>query len=139
MNRTLEQWIDRYNKKIPEGFKRDKRFALFYLPDKGFAEIMNTGNMIVVNQLCGEFKFWRKVAERLAQQCGYTHAGTICIRNIEAYIRMAGFVPYDIEYTVQGDRYFCKDKHTGQKGQASPAGEGTYYITWEVTANELPI
>ncbi len=132
--RTLEQWIALYNKKIPEGFKRDKRFELFYLPAKGFAEVMDSGKMVVVNQLCGEFKFWRNLAERIARRLGYKVAGTICIRNIEAYIRMAGFVPFHIEDTAQGYRYFCRDKHTGQQGMASPAGEDTYYITWEVDA-----
>lgn len=135
MNRTLEQWIDRYNKKIPEGFKRDERFALFYLPDKGFAEITDAGKMVIVNQMCGEFKYWRELAERISRRLGYKVAGTIVIRNIEAYIRMAGFVPYRIEETTQGRRYFCTDKHSGQKGQASPAGKGTYYVTWEVTVD----
>ena len=137
MSKTLEQWIALYNKKIPEGFKRDARFALFYLPDRGFAEVMATDKMVIVNQMCGEFKFWRSFAEKLARQFNFTHAGTICIRNVEAYIRMAGFVPYQIEQTAQGNRYFCRDKHTGQRGQASPAGKGTYYITWEVTTDEL--
>jgi len=137
MSKSLDDWIKIYNKKIPEGFKRDERFALFYLPEKGFAEVADVGKMIMVNQLCGEFKFWRWFAESLAQKLGYTHAGTICIRNIKPYIRMAGFVPYDTEKTSQGDRYFCKDKRTGQKGQASPAGAGTYYVTWEVKANDI--
>ena len=132
MNRTLEQWIALYNKKIPEGFKRDERYTLFFLPEKGFAEILASGKMIIVNQMCGEFVFWRALAEILARKFGYKHAGTICIRNVRAYIRMAGFVPYEIEKTAQGDRFFCTDKRTGQKGQASPAGKGTYYITWEV-------
>jgi len=136
MNRTLEQWIAQYNKKIPEGFKRDERFTLFYLPEKGFAEIMDSGKMIVINQLCGELKFWREFAEKLAKKIGYTHAGTLCIRNIEPYLRLAGFIPYEIEDTAQGYRYFCRHKHTGQKGQASPAGKNTYYITWEVAAND---
>ena len=132
MSKTLEEWIEKYNKKIPEGFKRDKRFTLFYLPDKGFAEIADIGNMIMVNQMCGDFKFWRRFTEDLSMKFGYDTAGTICIRDVRAYIRMAGFKPYETRKTLEGNRYFCKDKHTGQKGLASPAGDGTYYITWEV-------
>ena len=135
MNKTLEQWIALYNKKIPEGFERDKRFELFYLPNKGFAEVMDSGKMVWVNQMCGDFKFWRDFVEKVTQKLGYSHAGTLCIRNVKAYIRMAGFTVDRIEKTAQGDRYFCTDKHSGQKGQASPAGKDTYYITWEVTAN----
>ena len=133
----MEQWVAKYNKKIPEGFKRDKKFALIYLPEKGFAEILSTDKMIIVNQLCGEFKFWRKFAEELARRRGLKYAGTICIRNVEAYIRLAGFEIERIEQTEQGKRYFCRDKNEGQRGQASPAGKGTYYITWEVAADEI--
>ena len=54
--------------------------------------------MIIVNQMCGEFKFWRGVAEDLSRAYGYKIAGTICIRPAE---------------------------RTGQKGQASPAGNAS--------------
>lgn len=137
MNKTLEEWIERYENKTNEWFERDERFELFYLPEKGFVEIMDTGKMVWVNQLCGDFNFWRDFIERLTQKLGYSHAGTLCIRNIKAYLRMAGFIPYKVEETEQGERYFVTDKHTGQKGLASPAGEKTYYVTWEVATNGI--
>ena len=136
-SKTLEEWIELYNKKVPEGFKRDKRYSLFYLAEKGFAEFGDSGTTIVVYQMCGELKFWRFFAETLARKLGYKSIGTIAVRHIKPYLRLTGFVPYKIEKTPQGDRYFCTDKNTGQKGQASPAGEGTYYITWEVPPDEL--
>lgn len=136
MNKTLDEWIALYNKKNYEEFKRDEKFGLFYLPEKGFAEIVDSGKMIIVNQMCGEFKFWRDVAEKLSRHRGYKVAGTICIRPILAYIRLAGFKIDRIEETNLGDRYFCTDKRTGQKGQASPAGKDTWFITWEVTADD---
>lgn len=131
-SRTLEQWIAQYNKKIPEGFRRDERFALFYLPDKGFAEIMDEGHMIVINQLCGELKFWRTFAEKLARLRGYTHAGTVCIRPIRPYIRLAGFEIERVEQTSGGERFYARDKRTGQKAILAPAGKATYFVTWEV-------
>lgn len=139
MSKTLEQWVALYNKKIPEGFKRDERFAFFYLSDKGFAEIGDTGKMMIINQVCGDLKFWRGVAEKMARHMKYSHAGTICIRPILPYIRLAGFEIERIEKTDGGDRYFGFDKRTGQKGQASPAGKGTYYVTWEVTTDEFQL
>ncbi|MBQ4403216.1 MAG: hypothetical protein II857_02280 [Selenomonadaceae bacterium] len=45
------------------------------MPEKGFAEIADSGAMIIVNQMCGEFKFWREVAEKLSQRCGYKVVG----------------------------------------------------------------
>ena len=134
--KTLEEWIALYDKKNHEKFKRDLRYEMFYVPEKGFAEICDTGKMIIVNQMCGEFKFWRGIAEELSRQFGYKIAGTVCIRPILPYIRLAGFVPYRIEETPIGNRYFCTDKHTGQKGQASPAGKDTWFVTWEVKAND---
>ena len=47
--KTLEEWIALYNKKNYEEFKRDKRFELFIIPEKGFAEIRDSGSMIIVN------------------------------------------------------------------------------------------
>ena len=137
MSKTFEQWVELYNQKNWDKFKRDERFEIVYTPEKGFAEIGDTGKMIVVNQMCGEFKFWRDVAEKASRASGYKVAGTICIRPILPYIRLADFQINRIEETKLGNRYFCTDKHTGQKGQASPAGKGTYFITWEVTADDV--
>ena len=132
MNKTLEQWIAQYNKKVPEGFKRNERFELFYLPEKGFAEVMDTGKMILVYQVSGDFKFWRNFVEKIARRLGYTRAGTLCCRKIKPYLRMANAVPYRIDETPQGARYFCRDKHTGLEVEAAPLNDGLYCITWEV-------
>lgn len=137
MNKTMEEWIALYEKKTGEEFKRDERFVLFYLPEKGFAEIMDAGDIIVVNQLCGEIKFWRAFIELLARELGRKTVGTFCIRPIKPYMRLLGFVPYEIKKTPLGDSFFCKDKRTGQKGDAAPIGKDTYCITWEVNANEI--
>ena len=65
--KTLPEWIELYNRKTPEPFKRDERFRLFFLPDKGFCEIGNTEKMIVINQLSGDGRFWKKFAEEYGQ------------------------------------------------------------------------
>lgn len=140
MNKTLEQWIALYDKKIPEKFKRDERFELFYLPEKGFAEIIDTGKMVVINQMCGELKFWREVAEKISRRRGYKIAGTICVRPILPYLRLAGFKIEQTVETIYGDRYFCADKHTGQRARVSPTSTGDYLITWGVTTDDrIPI
>ena len=137
MSKSFEQWVALYNKKVSERFERDERFELFYLPEKGFAEIADTGKIIAINQVCGELKFWRGVAEKLARKLGRTHAGTVCARPILPYMRLAGLEIILIEQTEYGDRYFFADKHTGQKGYASPSNIGFYFITWEVPANGI--
>lgn len=132
----MEQWIALYNKKVPTGFKRNERFELFYLPEKGFAEVMDTGKMLLVYQVCGDIKFWRTFVEKIARKLGYTHAGTMCVRHIKPYLRLINAIPYSTEETPLGTRYFCRDKHTGMKIEAAPGHNGIYYITWEVGADD---
>ena len=137
MSKTLEEYIELYNKKVPEKFKRDERYELFYLPAYGFCEIGVTDKMIVANQLCGNIRFWRSILEKVAKISNVSVIGTYCIRNIIPYIKVAGFSIRGSEETKEGRRYFCEDFETGQKGWASPAwlmpnGKRAYYITWEV-------
>ena len=39
MSKSIEEWIELYNKKCPISFERNKRYGLFYKSDKGFCEI----------------------------------------------------------------------------------------------------
>ena len=135
MNRAFEQWVALYNKKVSDKFKRDERFTLFYLPEKGFAEIADTGKIIVVNQVCGEFKFWRGVTEKIARQLGRSHAVTFFYRHVLPFMRLAGLEIIRSEKTKFGDSWVFEDKHTGQKGRASPTDDGSYFISWEVTTD----
>ena len=137
MEHTLHEWIKIYEKKTGEEFKPSNGFKLFFFPARGFAEI-RVNNMVIVKQMCGDIMFWRNLVEFFSQVLGYEYAGTYCIRNIKAYIRLCGFTINDTETLENGlKRYFCTDKH-GKKGQASPAwisnatGNAGYYITWEV-------
>lgn len=134
---SMNKWIERYNKKIPEGFKRDERFALFYSPEKGFAEIGDSGKIIIVNQVCGELKYWRDVAEHIARKRGRSHICTFCLRPILPYMRLAGVKVNETLPTKFGEAYFFEDKSTWQKGYAKPASDGSYFIVWEVTANGI--
>ena len=85
----MEEWVALYEKKTGEKFKRDERFVLFYLPEKGFCEVADIGKMLMANQMCGEIKFWRAFVEDLSRKFEYKTVGTICIRPIKAYIRLA--------------------------------------------------
>ena len=138
MNKTFEQWAELYNKKTPEKFERDKRYELFYLPDKGFCEIAATDKMIMIHQVSGDGKFWKDFAEKVARKMNLKVCGTICIRRqIKAWIRLFGYEVAEIENLPDGlKRYHCKNK-IGKKGLLSPAykydsGEQAYFVTWEV-------
>ena len=138
MNKTFEEWAKNYNKKTPEKFERDKRYELFFLPDKGFCEIAATGKMIMINQVSGDGKFWKDFAEKVARKMNLKVCGTICIRKqIKAWIRLFNFEIIETEILPDNlKRYHCKNKF-GKKGLLSPAykydsGEQAYFVTWEV-------
>lgn len=136
---TLDEWIQKYNAKTPEPFKRDERYELFFLPDKGFCEVGMTKDMVVIHQLSGDARFWKEKVSDMARQIGIKMCGTWCVRKaILAYIRLFG---YKIEATAELSdglkRYYCVNKETKKHGLASPAfqfksGEQAYFITWEV-------
>jgi hypothetical protein len=135
---TLEEWIERYNKKTPEPFKRDERYEFFFLPDKGFCEVGQDGDMIIIHQLCGDARFWKEKVSEMARKIGAAKCGTWCVRQeVLAYIRLFGYKIYKREKTTEGlTRYYGIQKDTGKKGLMSPAfrfetGEQAYFVTWE--------
>ena len=116
MSKTLEEWVELYEKKTGDKFERDKRFELFYLPEKGFAEIAATGKMVWLNQLCGEVKVWRVFAEEIARKFGYSHAGAFCglLRRILDCV-----ILYRIELsiTTSGKDTFARTRRLDKKGK----------------------
>ena len=139
-DKTLEEWIDFYNQKTPEKFVRDKRYELFFSPEKGFCEVGMTDNMMIIHQLAGDARYWEKRVRKAAKRIGLKMCGTWCVRKeILAYIRLFGYRVERTEELPDGlKRYFCRHKNTGKSGLASPAfyfkdnGAQAYFITWEV-------
>ena len=136
--KTLEEWIKIYEKKTGVEFKADPRAKLQFIPEKGFAEIGATENMIVIGQTCGDAKFWKNFSEMLARQLGLNHLGTWCIRKIEPYIKLFNIEIVQVEDAGEGlKRYHCRQKDTGKSALFSPrsrnsAGNVVYMVTWEI-------
>lgn len=135
---TLEEWIARYNQKSPEAFKPDARYQFYFHPDKGFCEIGFSKDMVIINQLCGDGRFWKKSVDRIGKEVGVHYGGTWCVRPaVRAYIRLFGYRVVEVEHLSDGTkRYHCLDEY-GRKGLVSPAfkyesGEQAYFVTWEV-------
>ena len=90
--KPFEQWIAAFNKKVPEGFQRDERFTLFYLPDKGLCELAATEKMMIVGNVSGDGRFWKKFAEKLARKFGLKVGGTTLVRTtFSAWARLLGY------------------------------------------------
>lgn len=138
---SLREWIDKYNRKTPEPFKRDERFELFFSPEKGFCEAGTSpdGKMLIIHQLCGDGKFFKQKIEEAARASGIKMCGTWFVRrDIKAYIRLFGYRVEEEETLPDGSkRYRLREKNTDRQGFASPAwryatNERAYLITWEV-------
>lgn len=139
MKKTLEEWIEFYEKKAGVKYKApDKRTTRFYFPDKGFAEIGVSKDIVIVHQLCGDAHFWKQVAEVLATEHGIHYLGTWCIRNIKPYIRYFGVKIESTEDLGKGlTRYHGKFKDTGKIATFTPKFEAKngnigYLVTWEI-------
>lgn len=137
---SFEEWIKLYETKTHEKFKQDARFQLFFRPDKGFCEVGQLKDMLIINQLCGDARFWKAKIEELARQMdGVTMCGTWCIRKaIKAYIRLFGYeLIAENKLPDGGIQFFTKHKTTKKSGRVSPAfkykdtGVQAYFITWE--------
>lgn len=135
---TLEEWITKYNQRSPEVFKPDAKYKLYFHPAKGFCEIGFAKDMIIINQLCGDGKFWKQSADCIAKKVGLHHGGTWCVRTeIKAYIRLFGYRVVEVEHLSDGTkRYHCLDKNN-REGLVSPAfkyanGAQAYFVTWEI-------
>ena len=138
MKMTLDEWIAKYNSKTKEPFARDERYNFFFLPEKGFCEVGMTDNMYIINQLCGDARFWKGKVDDMARETDVKMCGTWCIRpEILAYIRLFGYkVLYQDILEDGAVKYTCIHRESGKKGWASPNyrykdnNQQTYLITW---------
>ena len=137
-NKTLDEWIELYEKKTGAEFKHAPLCRLAYFPDRGFAEFAAYKDMIIIHQLCGDAKFWKQVGEVLAMEHGLNHLGTWCLRDIEPYIKFFNAEIESVEELPEGlKRYHCRFKDTGKPAMCSPRfkrddGKITYMVTWEI-------
>lgn len=136
--KSFEEWVEQYEKKTGVKFEPDDRATLHFDPEKGFAEVGVLKNMVIIGQLAGDAKYWKRLAEEFARKLNISHLGTWCIRNIEAYIRFFGVEIEEIE-DAGGNlkRYHGRIKDTGKPALFSPrsinsAGNIVYMVTWEI-------
>lgn len=138
---TLCEWIALYNRKNPnDPFQRTEGYAFFFVPDKGFCEVLFRENIAMIGQLAGDARFFKEKVEEAARRLGIREGGTLCIRReILAYIRLFGYRIVRTEKLPDGTkRYYCAHRETGKWGLVSPGftydktGDPAYLITWEI-------
>ena len=138
---TFEEYIKIYEKKTKDKFVQNKACKLFYLPERGFCELMVAPNnsMITIYQVCGDGKFWKDFATLFAQILGIKKLGSICIReNILAYIRLWGYKVTKKEPLSDGSFIYYAENNEGKKARVAPTyiyddkTRISYFVTWEV-------
>ena len=138
MNKTLKEWIKIYEKKSGEKFVRDESYELFYLPDKGFCKIKISGGIIIVNQVCGDGRFWKDFSNEIARRMGLKVGKVYFIRkNPKAYIRLLGFKIVEEKENPQGTKDFICVNDEGKNATVISAykdknGNDIYRVMWEV-------
>ena len=94
--------------------------------------------MYIINQLCGDARFWKSKVDDLANKTGVKMCGTWCIRpELYAYIRLFGYKIVKNEDLGNGLRKIeGVHKETGKPGWAAPSytykdnNQTAYLITW---------
>ena len=136
MSKTLEEWIEIYNRKAKTEFKPDEKFTLVYRPDKGFCELSCDYTKVLVGAVSGDGKFWKKIAEKFARRMGLTECGTTCVRReIRAYIRLFGHKIISVDENKNLHGILTQDKDGNFAFLAETVfenGEHGYKILWQV-------
>lgn len=99
-NRSLKEWADLYRAKTGDEVQLLDGFRLYYLPNRGFAamKVDFEAKMLIIDQCCGDGKFWRDMAEVcMAQANGLDVIATTCSRDLYTYMRSFGAEMLDSE------------------------------------------
>lgn len=139
--KSFEQWIAAFNKKVPEGFQRDERFTLFYLPDKGLCELAATEKMMIVGNVSGDGRFWKKFAEKLARKFGLKVGGTTLARTaFPAWARLLDYKVIKVDEQNGLKRYQGINPNGNWLIMTEHIVEGgalRAHATWEIPDNEI--
>jgi hypothetical protein len=128
--RTQLEWDEVYYRKTKQhvwdtmGMRQSK---LYYHPERGLAVIRDdiVGRMVVIYAVSGDAKFWHDMAEAFAQYKEYKCLMTICLRDIEPYIRFWHWQIICRYCNENHYRYICRDTQ-GRKVVITYCGKNIY-------------
>ena len=80
--KTFDEWVEYYEQKTGDKYKCPNGYRVYYLPDRGFAQIARSGEMLLIYIICGDGKFWRDFAEVIATASGCKAMGSICTASL---------------------------------------------------------
>lgn len=136
MNRTFEEWVALFEKKVQK-IEWTPHATLFFSPTKGFCEIIVSDKMVIIGNACGNANFFKKFTEHIAKQIGVKVCGAIFGRSaFRAWLRLLHFRIDKIDEDKNNlKRYHCTGENGGW-GTLSESiledGRKNAFFTWEV-------
>lgn len=89
---ALKKWFDKYEKKTGRKIIVDDTCWLVWQEDKGFLIMQPepADKTLVISYMCGDGKYWERVAVEIANKAGLETFVFITRRNPKAFERMFG-------------------------------------------------
>ena len=90
--KTFEEWAEWYEKKTGENLKIMPEDHVVYHEDKGFLVVMPvpSENALLIRYMCGDGKYWEKVATEMADEIVATRFFFATRRNPKTFERRFG-------------------------------------------------
>lgn len=131
--KTLNEYIEMYEKHTGEKFEFNYNFSFFYSPAHGFCEYSLKGDSLYIWQMCGDGRFWLDIAIKTCVMFGLKSFASFVIRKPKPFIRFLGF---RITEALEKDgckKYICVND-LGEKLTATQYGD-RYIFTREVNVD----
>lgn len=132
--KTLDEWIEYYEKHTGEAFKFKPNFAFFFEPNHGFCEYKAEDTGIYIWQLCGDLDYWLSKAYTCCQVLKLPAICAFILRKPKPFIRRLGFKITSVEEKDGQHRYHAVNKK-GEELTATEYGD-RYIFTWVVKYDE---
>lgn len=133
--KTLDEYIEYYEKHTGEAFKFNNEFSFFYSPKHGFCEYKIGENGLLIWQMCGDLKHWIGIAYDVCQKFHLPKIGSYVVRNPIAFARALGFKVRETEMDNGKPLYRCENAK-GEILTAYPDND-RYIFVWVVKFNDV--
>lgn len=136
--KTLDEWIEYYNRHTGEAFKFKQPFTFYFSPEHGFCEYKAEDTGVYIWQLCGDLNYWVDIAYRLCQMFKLPAITAFIVRKPKPFIRRLGFKITETENKEGQLRYHAVNVK-GEKLTATQHGDRFIFV-WEVNfQNEIQV
>lgn len=130
VTKTLDEYIEMYEKHTKEKFEFNHSFSFFYNPEHGFCEYQVHDGNIYIYQLCGDLKYWISIAYDTCKKFGLKAIASFIVRKPKPFIRRLGFRLVSAENRKGEMQYIGRNK-CGEKIVATQFND-RFILTWEV-------